>query len=415
MSLLSKLNSFKMKQPLILLGIVLFCFFAGHLVPVEIKSFLYSVALTIKDVLLGVLPFIIFSYLFNSMYEMKGGAIQFVILLLGLVCFSNILSVWASYPISALVLGKGAISLDISCSDVPLEPLWDLHIPLLSDKNHFIVDFVLQYKNMIALFFGFTGGILGSLAGYEPGQKFGQQCVKASDFVLKRLFMPVLPLFIFGFAIKLQHDEILEPMFKNSLFIFVFILICQFTYVLFMYALAAGFRPKKFLGYLQNMIPALITGFTTSSSVASMPQVLDGTKKNLKDPKIAEGIIPATTNIHLVGDSFSIPILVMALMMAFGHGFPSMTDYLVFSGLFALMKFSTAGVPGGTALVMLGIFEKSMGFTPDMLSLITAMYIMFDPINTPANVLGNGAFPILFEKIYDRVRACCSRGAPSLS
>jgi Na+/H+-dicarboxylate symporter len=34
-----------------------------------------------------------------------------------------------------------------------------------------------------------------------------------------------------------------------------------------------------------------------------------------------------------------------------------------------------------------------------MLSLITALYILFDPLITAANVLGNGAFAMAAEKI----------------
>lgn len=49
---------------------------------------------------------------------------------------------------------------------------------------------------------------------------------------------------------------------------------------------------------------------------------------------------------------------------------------------------------------MIPILEKYLGFTPEMLSLITALYILFDPIITSANVLGNGAFAQLFEKVY---------------
>ena len=41
---------------------------------------------------------------------------------------------------------------------------------------------------------------------------------------------------------------------------------------------------------------------------------------------------------------------------------------------------------------MLPILEQYLGFNAEMLSLITALYILFDPIITSVNILGNGAF-----------------------
>jgi Na+/H+-dicarboxylate symporter len=63
-------------------------------------------------------------------------------------------------------------------------------------------------------------------------------------------------------------------------------------------------------------------------------------------------------------------------------------------------KFSVAAVPGGGILVMLPILESILGFNAEMLSLITALYIFFDPIITAANILGNGSFALAFERLF---------------
>jgi Na+/H+-dicarboxylate symporter len=102
----------------------------------------------------------------------------------------------------------------------------------------------------------------------------------------------------------------------------------------------------------------------------------------------------------LVGDCFSISILALTILVSFGHPLPTLEEYMLFTVFFVLAKFAVAAVPGGGILVMIPILEKYLGFTPEMLSLITALYILFDPIVTSANVLGNGAFAQIFEKIY---------------
>ena len=50
--------------------------------------------------------------------------------------------------------------------------------------------------------------------------------------------------------------------------------------------------------------------------------------------------------------------------------------------------------------MMLPVLEQHLSFSPMMLSLITTLYIIFDPLITSANVLGNGAFAMFFSKIY---------------
>jgi Na+/H+-dicarboxylate symporter len=49
-------------------------------------------------------------------------------------------------------------------------------------------------------------------------------------------------------------------------------------------------------------------------------------------------------------------------------------------------------------LVILPLLQEHLGFNGEMLSLITALYILFDPVITSANVLGNGGFALVLEK-----------------
>ncbi|WP_253305916.1 cation:dicarboxylate symporter family transporter [unidentified bacterial endosymbiont] len=115
-----------------------------------------------------------------------------------------------------------------------------------------------------------------------------------------------------------------------------------------------------------------------------------GTELNLNNKEIAGAVIPATVNIHLVGDCFAIPLFAYAVLKSFGMDEPSLLNYLIFSFYFVLAKFSVSAIPGGGIIVMLPILEKYLGFNTEMMSLITALYILFDPVITAANVLGNG-------------------------
>jgi Na+/H+-dicarboxylate symporter len=67
-----------------------------------------------------------------------------------------------------------------------------------------------------------------------------------------------------------------------------------------------------------------------------------------------------------------------------------------------------AAVPGGGIIVMLPVLEQHLGFSNEMLSLIMMLYILFDAVSTTANVLGNGAFSVIFTKIFRKITSSIS-------
>jgi Na+/H+-dicarboxylate symporter len=149
------------------------------------------------------------------------------------------------------------------------------------------------------------------------------------------------------------------------------------------------------------MAPALMGGAGTMSSAATMPLTLIGVEKNAKHPTLARSVIPMSVNNHLIGDCFAIPIFAFALLKNYGLAQPTFEVYFIFALFFVLAKFSVAAVPGGGILVMLPILQQYLGFTPPMLSLITALYVLFDPVITSANVMGNGAFALITSGLYE--------------
>ena len=90
--------------------------------------------------------------------------------------------------------------------------------------------------------------------------------------------------------------------------------------------------------------------------------------------------------------------MIFAILKNFGVAEPSLWSYLIFSCYFVVAKFSVAAVPGGGIIVMLPIIESCFGFNADMLSLITALYILFDPVITTCNILGNGCLASILSR-----------------
>ncbi len=382
--MLSKIS--KVKLPLILLAEVLICLAFGHIIPIEAKSFLYAVSLSMKAVLMFILPLIVFSFVTSSLCDLKQGAFSFVVMLFVLVCSSNFFSTCLSGFLGSLAFNSLGFSASMQTSLVELQPLWLFTLPKI-------------VPNDVALGVGLVLGLVLSMFSWQKGKEIAKWLQKLSVLILNKLFIPVIPVFLVGFLLKLQHDQVLTVICRSYLSIFVMIAVLLVVYLTLFYGVLTNFEPKQWRQSIRNMFPAGIAGFSAMSSAAAMPLTLQASEKNTQNPTVVRGVVPVTTNIHLIGDCFGIPIMALAIMLSFGHDLPSLSQYVIFASYFVLAKFAVAAVPGGGILVMLPVLEQHLGFSSEMLSLITVMYMIFDPVLTGSNVMGNGGFAMLMARV----------------
>jgi len=383
------------KMPFILLLIIAAVVFLNPYIPLEVKQVLYAISLTVKSLIIMLLPFIIFGLLFNTIVGMARKATAIIGLILLCVCCSNFFSTFLSHYVGewiyhfnfALILPKDAQG---------LAPAWSWGFPKI-------------VANDKAMFLGIILGLILGRTKPEIASRLGAGLNTVVTKVLE-LFTYLIVIFVTGFVIKIQHDGVVQTIIQDYTIIFAVIAAAQFGYILILYAVLNQFKVNDFLSAIKNMLPAVMTGFSTMSSAAAMPLTIMGVEMNAKNKELARSVVPASVNIHLIGDCFAIPIFAYAVMKSFGVAEPSLMAYLVFVFYFVIAKFSVAGIPGGGIIVMLPVLESCLGFNTEMLSLITALYILFDPVITSANVLGNGAFA----KLIDRLSVPHSSSRPRL-
>ena len=374
------------KMPFVLVAVILVIILLDQFIPLSLKQFLYSLSLSIKSLIVFILPVIIFGLLFKASINLASRATAVIALILIGVCCSNFLSTFISHYVGIWIYNFD-LSIILPHDSGGLELLWELVLPRLiaNDKS---------------MFLGLALGII--LAKIKP--TIAIICADIMSLVIDkilRLVALVIPIFVTGFVVKLQYDGVVSMIVRDYSLIFAIIALAQYSYILLAYLLLAKGRISNFVYYLKNMLPAAIAGFSTMSSAASMPLTIIGTENNLKNKDLARSAIPATVNVHLLGDCFAIPIFAYAILKNYGIAEPSLVNYLIFSFYFILAKFSVAAIPGGGIIVMLPILENYLGFNADMMSLITALYILFDPVITSANILGNGAFAKLLDRALE--------------
>lgn len=373
--------------PLIVLFIGAIIILFSKFIPVVVFQNLYAISLAIKSFIIFILPVIIFGLLLKSTINLAEDASLIIGLILGCVVVSSILAL-----ICSKFVGQFIYSLNLSIyspdPNANLAAAWNLEFPNL-------------INNSIAMLMGIVLGISSNWKFFLNYRKLLINFSLKLDHIITKFFkflIFLIPIFVAGFIAKLEYDGILKLLIKDYSLIFTIIIISQIIYISFAYLILNNFRVNQFLKNLKNMLPAAISGFTTMSSAASMPLTILGVENSLRSKDLARSIIPATVNIHLIGDCFTIPILAYAVLKNYSVGQPLLTDYLLFSFYFILAKFSVAAIPGGGIIVMLPILGNYLKFNSEMMSLIAGLYILFDPINTCINILGNGALAKFLEK-----------------
>ena len=379
-------------KPLIFFGALVITLIVGPFLPLYFKSLFYACSLLIKDLLIFSLPFVIFCLIFGSISALGAKAIKYIAIIIPLICVSNFTNTMLSYLVSGVAIKSGILgsSMAVNNSTSDLIPLFSLNIHNILSNN-------------VALIGGLISGLVIGIFKRELAVNICKYFDEFTKLFFKVLF-PLMPIFISGTALKLQHDGILVEICQKYLPVLLVFVISTVGWLLLQFFTLAKFNVSQFSSYIRNLIPAIVTAFGSMSSAAALPLSIAAAEKNLSNNKgNANIIMPSSVNIHLVGDCLFIPMVALSVLTSFGAQFPSITSYLSFALGFILAKFSVAAVPGGGVLVMLPIMQEYLNMSPEMLGIVTALYILFDPIITTCNVLGNGALAITFDNITGRL------------
>ncbi|PIZ33183.1 MAG: hypothetical protein COY39_03470 [Alphaproteobacteria bacterium CG_4_10_14_0_8_um_filter_37_21] len=362
---------------------------------VNAVAFFYSLSLALKDALMLILPLLIFFYVAAALTSFKKAAPLMVLSLLVLVVLSNALTVLTAYGVGILTLQRicGDTVIALSSNSVQIPILFKFPLPQL-------------IKNEWALITGILVGVSCSIIPVNKREsivEFIQSGKTKATTVLKKGFIPILPLYVLGFGMKLIHNGSLSTLLHSYSKVFILSSTLIFCYTMLMYLIGTGMSVQKTLASIKNMFPALLTGFSTMSSAIAMPMTLAATEKNIKDSTYAQFVVPTTANIHMIGDGLNIAFTALALLVMSGCGLPSFDVYLVFVMYYCLAKFSSAGVPGGGVIVILPVAEKYLGLNADLTSLLATIYILQDSLLTSSNVMANGAFAMITHKILKKI------------
>ena len=383
----------RISLPLQLIVVIVGVVLLGNFIPMQFVQVSYTFSVLFKELLGLILPFMVFFFVMAGILSFQRNAPLVLAILLGTIFFSNAIVALVSYGTMSL------FSPFVSCErtdailapTATIESLIPFSIPVPVSAIH-------------ALLAAISLGIFFSVVRVPRVVSIINQVKSWIEKALMYGFIPLLPLYVLGFLLKIYHEGLLSCLLAQYGGAVVLILSMQILYLILMYLLASGFSVSRAFGAIKNALPSYLTAFSTMSSTATVPVSIKAAEENTGTTGLPSMAMPIMANVHLLGDSIGTPILAMVTMLVFTGTLPGLMQYAVFVFYFCTTMFAVSGIPGGGILVMIPILVSQLGFTPQMISIITTLYFLLDPFGTAANVMGDGALVIMVNKILKRLR-----------
>ncbi|HET7622165.1 MAG TPA: dicarboxylate/amino acid:cation symporter [Gemmatimonadaceae bacterium] len=201
---------------------------------------------------------------------------------------------------------------------------------------------------------------------------------------LVRWVLWIAPLGVFGLAYALgARTGIGGASSTVSLVILVAIACAIFVCALYIVAVVLGRVPL--VQFVRAIVPAQVVGFSSRSSLASLPAMIEAGKTQLALPAAATGfVLPLAVSTFKLGATIS--IMTSTLFLARVYGVPITPAQIASVAVSAvLLSFSIPGIPGGVFLVIVPVLA-GLGIPAEGVGILLAVDVVPDMFRTATNV-----------------------------
>jgi len=174
-------------------------------------------------------------------------------------------------------------------------------------------------------------------------------------------------------------------------------------------ALVRIFGRMNPLKFWKSVDAPIITAFSTSSSMATLPTSIKTAEEELEiQPKIAGFVLPLGATMNMNGTSLFEGVTVLFLAQVFGVGL-GLTEQIIVVVLAVLTAIGAAGVPGGSLPLMM-LVMATVGVPPEGIAIILGVDRILDMARTTLNVSGDLSAAVYVDRVDRELEA--PAGAP---
>lgn len=246
-----------------------------------------------------------------------------------------------------------------------------------------------QGDMLAVMFFALVLGLGLAMSG-EKGRPLSQfleglyhVCLKVIDSIMKLAPYGVACL-LFTLTARLGYG-VLQQLFGFVFVVLLGLALHQFVVYSFLVKFLGRMSPLKFFRDIREV---MITAFSTSSSVVTLPTALEVSEQKLKIPREVGGfVLTLGSSLNQNGTALYEGVTVLFLAQFFGVEL-SLSSQLMVLVLAVLGGVGTAGIPSGS-LPMIAAILNTVGVPPGGIAVILGVDRILDMCRTVLNVTGD--------------------------
>lgn len=218
-------------------------------------------------------------------------------------------------------------------------------------------------------------------------------------FKITRVIIRLSPIGIFALVAPIGNEYGLDTLLPLVKFIAAIYLACAIQIVVYA-VLITVVAKRNPLTFFKQFWPAMITAFTTSSSLGTLPVTLETLVDRVRiREQVAGFVAPLGATMKMDGCGAIYPAIVCILTANLFHLDLSTQQYIMIILTSAIATIGTAGVPG-TASIMATVVLVSVGLPLEGLALVIGIDKVIDMMRTMTNVTGSGVCSVIVDSRY---------------
>ena len=239
------------------------------------------------------------------------------------------------------------------------------------------------------LVFSFLFALAITRLGPEPRRTIvgGFEAIAETMMALVRGVIALAPIGVFALIVPLAARLGMAAAGAVAYYVVAMSLACLLiTVLLYPVAVFAGHVGAR--RFARAALPSQVVAFTSSSSIASLPALIDGAEQGLGlSPTVTGFVLPLAVTTFKIGTPITWSVAALFLARLYGvHLGPAETATLVTTAI--LTSFSTPGVPQGGFLLLAPVLV-SVGLPAEGVGLLIALDAIPDRFATMLNVTGD--------------------------
>ena len=153
-----------------------------------------------------------------------------------------------------------------------------------------------------------------------------------------------------------------------------------------------------FLGFLKAMRPAMLLGFSTSSSSATLPVTMECAEDNVGvSRQVTSFVLPLGATVNMDGTALYQGVAAVFIAQIYGHDLGLVAQATIVLSA-TLASVGAAGVPGA-GMITLAMVLTAVGIPLEGLALILGIDRLLDMFRTATNIVGDSTATVLMARL----------------